>query len=87
MGFWSGTIEDRDSNMGLFKGYYNVIRRTNFTINNIDSAPATTKADISLKNILKAEALGMRAFVITIFYSCFLQNMQLMLWDVHMSLK
>ncbi|HIB8181826.1 TPA: RagB/SusD family nutrient uptake outer membrane protein [Elizabethkingia anophelis] len=57
-----GTIEDRDNNMGLFRGYYNVVRRANLTINNIDSAPVTTEADVALKNVLKAEALGMRAF-------------------------
>lgn len=57
-----GTIEDRDSNMGLFRGYYNTIRRANITINNVDALDASTPADISKKNLYKAEALGMRAY-------------------------
>lgn len=57
-----GTIADRDDNMGLFRGYYNVISKANLTLSGIDDAPANGASEINLKNTLKAEALGMRAF-------------------------
>ncbi len=57
-----GTVADRDDNMGLFRGYYNVISKTNLTLSGIDSAPTNGTAEVNLKNTLKAEALGMRAF-------------------------
>lgn len=57
-----GTIPDRDDSMDMFRGYYNAIRRANMTINNIDKIEATTSAELVTKDLLKAEALGLRAF-------------------------
>lgn len=56
-----GTVTDRDDNGGLFLGFYTAIKRSNTTIFNIDDIVASTSADVNRKNLLKAEALGMRA--------------------------
>lgn len=56
-----GTVTDRDDNGGLFLGFYSAIKRANTTLLNIDNIAVSTPADISRKNLLKAEALGMRA--------------------------
>lgn len=57
-----GTVTDRDDNMGMFRGYYSAIRRANLTINNVDKITITTVAEGVAKSLLKAEALGLRAF-------------------------
>ena len=57
-----GTVTDRDDIGGLYQAYYSVINRTNIVINNIDNVAATTAADQTLKDVLKAEAYGMRAY-------------------------
>lgn len=56
-----GTVTDRDDNGGLFLGFYSAVKRANTTILNIDNIAVSTPADTSRKNLLKAEALGMRA--------------------------
>ncbi|BBQ07017.1 RagB/SusD family nutrient uptake outer membrane protein [Elizabethkingia anophelis] len=53
-----GTVTDRDDTGGLYRGFYNVIKRANITLENIDGIQTT---DTAKKNLVKAEALGMRA--------------------------
>lgn len=58
-----GTSIDSQVTSVIFQNFYNSIRRTNLTIANIDNISATTVDEISKKNLLKAEALGMRAYL------------------------
>jgi len=58
-----GTSIDNQVTSVIFQNFYNSIRRTNLTIANIDNISATTADEISKKNLLKAEALGMRAYL------------------------
>ncbi len=58
-----GSLTDNQTTSVIFKDLYNSIRRTNLTINNIDNISATTANEMSKKNLLKAEALGMRAYL------------------------
>ncbi|KUY26150.1 RagB/SusD family nutrient uptake outer membrane protein [Elizabethkingia ursingii] len=56
-----GTVTDRDDNGGLFLGFYSAVKRANTTLLNVDNIAVSTTADTNRKNLLKAEALGMRA--------------------------